>query len=121
MARVIAGVEQATQGSIKLMDEEIAHLTSSKRKAIYKNMQMIFQNAIDVISPRMKIKTFLLEPLINYKMMSKQMALLYVVKILKKVRLTEEVLEKYPHQLSGGELQRVCIVRAFSLNPKVLI
>lgn len=121
LAKIIAGVESPTAGSVKLLGEEITGLKNTEMKAVRRNMQMIFQNAMEVISPKMKIKSFLMEPYINYNLMPKKEALSHITEMLEKVRLTDEVLKKYPHQVSGGELQRICIARAFSMNTRFLI
>ncbi len=121
VAKIISGVEVPTKGSIRFLGEEITGLRNREMKTVRRKMQIIFQNASEVVSPRMKIKSFLLDSYVNYRLMSKKDALLHISEMLKRVRLTDEVLKKYPHQVSGGELQRICIARAFALNPDFLI
>ncbi|MBR0114572.1 MAG: ABC transporter ATP-binding protein [Firmicutes bacterium] len=121
LARLVTGVEKATSGSILFMGEDVANAGRRELKAMRRNMQMIFQSPVSSVSPRMTIGTFLLEPYINYGICCRQEAQERISELLSKVRLNDDCLRKYPHQLSGGELQRVCIARAFSLDPRLLV
>jgi len=121
LAKLITRVEEATSGRVIFQDRDITALGRGKMKSVLRDMQMIFQNVLSVVSPKMKIQDFLLEPYRNFRLMPKREALENIRRMLKSVRLTEAVLKKYPHQLSGGELQRICISRAFGMNPQLLI
>lgn len=121
LAKLITRVEDPTNGEVFFRGQDITKLSPSKMKPVLRNMQMIFQNALSVVSPKMKIRDFLLEPYLNFKIMPKAEALKTISTMLSGVRLTDAVLKKYPHQLSGGELQRICISRAFGLSPELLI
>ena len=121
LAKLVMGVEPMTSGEILLDGELISGQKRARQKRVWRDMQMIFQNAAEVISPRMKIGDFLMEPWRNFRMADRQTARETILSVLDDVRLDESCLPKYPHQLSGGELQRVCIARAFSMDPKFLV
>lgn len=121
LAKIISGVEKPTAGRAELMGQDIFHLKYRELKRVRRDMQMIFQNASSVVSPKMKLKTFLMEPYRNYGILPRAEAEKHISEMLKKVRLTDDVLDKYAHQVSGGEMQRVCISRAFGMNPKFLL
>ncbi len=90
-------------------------------KNFYKNIQMIFQNPYGSLNPRMRIKRILEEPLQNFKVCSKKNIEIKIRDLIKKVGLSDDVLERTTSELSGGQLQRIAIGRALSLNPRVLI
>lgn len=115
LGRLLAHIESPSSGNI-LFD---GHLFQEKKDR--QALQIIFQNPIESFSPRMKIKQFLYEPYHYFFHLSKKEALPKVQVILKQVGLDETCLEKYPHELSGGQLQRIAIARALIIQPKLLI
>lgn len=121
LAKLITRVEDVSSGEIIFRGEDITKRNRSQLKSVRRYMQMIFQSPISVISPRMTIGSFLMEPYINYRLADKTKAKEEIVRMLEDVRLSPDCLKKYPHQLSGGELQRICIARSFSLKPELLI
>ncbi len=95
-----------------------------KGEIIYrgKNKQIIFQNSTSAFNPRMTVKEIILEPLEINKIYKKKAEMEEVViSLMETVELDKGLLNKYPHQLSGGEKQRVAIARAISLNPDFII
>jgi len=92
-------------------------------KKFRKKVQLMFQNPFEAINPRFSIKRALMEPLIIYHKGSRKEKEDLVGYMLKKVNLipTKYYLDKYPHQLSGGQLQRVVLARALIINPVFLV
>ncbi len=82
---------------------------------------MVFQNPLSAISPKMTIGDFLIEGLINYRLADHQAAIAKIANLLNMVELPANYAEKLPNQLSGGEMQRVVIARAVSVEPQVII
>ncbi len=121
LARMIIGIEKITSGNILLNGEEIKEISDKRNKKMRKNIQMVFQNPISSFSPRMFIVDYLYEPLRNYKKMSKKDSLPIIKKCLNTVELEEDCLEKYPHEFSGGQLQRISIARAIIIEPQLVI
>lgn len=121
LARLITCIEPVTCGQIFFDVREISSFRGKELRAYRKQVQMIFQDPSNVFSPRMKIGTFLMEPWRNFEHTSRPEAMRLAVEALKNVNLDEDYLKKYPHQLSGGELQRISIARAVALHPKLLI
>lgn len=120
LARIIVGVEKASSGYIYLNGKLIGDI-STKTKEKKKEIQMIFQNPISSFNPKMSIEDYLFEPLRNFKKMNRKEALLIIKKYLADVGLEEDFLKKYPHELSGGQLQRIAIARAIIAEPKLIV
>ncbi len=119
LAKVITRVENIDQGEMHFCFDKFKD--KSKSKDFYKKVQVIFQQPKNIISPYMKVGTFLCEPCINLLKLSKKEAKEKALFSLKQVKLKESYYQQYHNRLSGGELQRVAIARALLINPLLLV
>ena len=119
LLRMIAMLEKPTSGILRLFGEEIHSIQNHTE--IYRSMQMMFQNPLAVIPPRMNLEAFLLEPYINYELMDIAAAKDDIRKWIQHVDLPETIVNKYPHEVSGGQLQRIVLARIMLMNPKLVL
>lgn len=115
LARIIVGIEKKTSGKIIFDNKEIDGISKTK------DIQMIFQSPLSSFNPRMKIMDYMWEPLRNYFKLSKKESIPLITKSLIDVGLDETALKKYPHEFSGGQLQRITIARAIIIKPKLIV
>ena len=119
LLRLIALLEKPTSGNLWLFGKDVASIQN--HTDIYRSMQMMFQNPLAVIPPRMNLEAFLLEPYINYGLMDVTAAKDDIRKWIQHVDLPETIVNKYPHEVSGGQLQRVVLARIMLMNPKLVL
>lgn len=122
MGRILVRLEEITDGSARFEGAEIKELKGADLQRFRSRSQMIFQNPFDAVNPRYSIRKTLEEPLANAKVPRNSWHQL-VVDALDLVGLgdPEQYLERFPHQLSGGQLQRVVMARALILEPDFVV
>jgi peptide/nickel transport system ATP-binding protein len=118
VARLITGLIEPTEGEITVDGEPVKRAGFFKKR---NKAQLIFQHPESALNPKMTVEESLLEPLrIHYKI-SRSESITKVESIMKKLGLSRSLLTRYPHQISGGEAQRIAIGRALLLEPKILV
>ncbi|PCH74829.1 MAG: ABC transporter ATP-binding protein [Rhodobacteraceae bacterium] len=120
IAKAMAGLVPYS-GQIRIAGSEIQGLGRAATKAIRREVQMIFQDPMASLDPRMRVGDLVAEPLIIHGIGTPQERTKRVVTLFDRVGLLRDHMDRYPHEFSGGQRQRICIARALALQPKLII
>ncbi|MCK9604174.1 MAG: ATP-binding cassette domain-containing protein [Candidatus Omnitrophica bacterium] len=113
LAKIILKLMPPTSGEIIFDRAQVVNFR--------KDVQIIFQNPYNSLSPKMRIFDILTEPLIIHKIAPKNLLKDKVMDLLRFVGLDESVLDRLPIEFSGGQRQRICIARALASEPKLIV
>jgi peptide/nickel transport system ATP-binding protein len=121
LGKLLIRLLEPTSGEIVFEGQNIASLNPGALRGLRKSMQIIFQDPYNSLNPRQTVGNAILEPMKIHGMFTASERKNKVFELLGKVGLNDNVYNRYPHEFSGGERQRICIARTLSLQPKFLI
>jgi len=116
IAKIIIGLEKQNSGTVKIFGKE------RDIKTTFKDIEFLFQDSYNALNPSMIVEDLIYEPLqflVNTTDKSQKKEI--VLELLEQVELSSELLTRKRDELSGGQLQRVCLARALSTKPKIMI
>lgn len=121
LARMIAGLLEPSSGRVTFKGLDIFEMDKKDLKKLRLKLQIIFQNPYEALNPRMLIREAINEPLKIHKIVSREDLDKKGIELADLVGLNPEHLNRYPHELSGGQLQRAVIARALAVNPEFIV
>ncbi|WP_226666331.1 nickel import ATP-binding protein NikE [Metabacillus litoralis] len=121
LGKVILGLEQPLSGKVLFQGHDFYTADKHIRHKIRRELQVVFQDSYSSVNPRLTAERIIAEPLENYEKLTIAEQKRTVIHLLERVGLSETDMKKYPHQFSGGQLQRINIARAISLKPKLIV
>ncbi|MAC79345.1 MAG: ABC transporter ATP-binding protein [Rhodobacteraceae bacterium] len=108
-------------GHLEVAGKALGGLTAAERHQMPRHVQMVFQDPMAALDPRMKVGDAVMEPLLIQGIGTPADRRAKAAALFERVGLTPDQMERYPHEFSGGQRQRICIARALSLGPRLMI
>jgi ABC-type glutathione transport system ATPase component len=118
LLRLLAGLDRPTSGSVVVDGTDIAGLPEARLRFLRKRLQLVFQDPMSSLDPRMRVRDIIAEPLVAQGIGGRQGR---VSELLAAVGLSPDAADRFPHQFSGGQRQRISIARALAPRPGILL
>ena len=122
LGRGILQLLELTEGTVVWLGNQISGLSAGEMKTYRRQLQIIFQDPLASLNPRMTIGDIIAEPLtVHYPELSAEQRKEKVREMMKRVGLLPLMINRYPHEFSGGQCQRIGVARAMILEPKLIV
>lgn len=121
-ARAAIRLIEPTSGEIRFEDRDLLSLNQKQMMEIRKEIQVVFQDPYASLNPRKSVLESMGEGILYHGIVqNRKEQIEYVAEILKRIGLSPDIMNRYPHQFSGGQQQRICIGRAIAMQPKLIV
>ncbi len=121
LAHCIVGLLAPTTGEVRLAGEPVHGLRGAALRALRRRAQLVFQDPLGSLDPKMTVGAQLAEPLAVHGLVARAARATEVVRLLAEVGLPADALQRYPHAFSGGQRQRIGLARALAVGPELLV
>lgn len=121
LSRALMRLIEPDAGQVMLAGQDLSGLDAAALRQARGNIQMVFQDPFASLNPRMTVRDLITEPAYLHEGIGPQERTRLAGDLLEKVTLDRTDADRYPHQFSGGQRQRLCIARALSVSPKVIV
>src|SRR5690606_7119962 len=121
LGRLLMALIPPTGGTVEFDGTDVATLGRSGRRALRREAQIVFQDPVGSLNPRMRVADLVAEGLVANRMGTRAERRERVLEALDRVRLPREAAQRYPHEFSGGQRQRIVIARALALRPRFVV